>query len=196
MQTKTKLGDTTTEFLQTLSKQLGLHENSQGEDKRKGLEDRASIATLKRALTGEPRHIRSTYPIILDHLHGVKYHRDEWILVACLYAYYPQKLDFEKPRNFGHSVRGLATATDSDGADRRFRALLDTALEDIRSPLTSMIRLMKSKNIAIDYSKLIIDLSRWGSPEQYVQDDWAKAFWGVPPSDSDKPEEEKDDVNE
>ena len=129
--------------------------------------DNGAKASLKRVLTGEPRHIRAVYSIVLPALGGIERNLDEWIFVAALLAYYPQKLDRNPSKNFGSSASGLASATNSEGADRRFRALLDTSLEDIRSPLSSLIRQMKTKDIAIDYPKLIVDLCQWNHSDQY-----------------------------
>jgi CRISPR system Cascade subunit CasB len=140
--------------------------------------DSGAKASLKRVLTGEPRHIRAVYSVVLPYLGGIEYNLDEWIFVAALLAYYPQKLDRTPSKNFGFSASGLASATNSEGADRRFRALLDTSLEDIRSPLSALIRQMKTKDIAIDYPKLIVDLCQWNHSDQYIQDQWAKSFWG------------------
>jgi len=139
--------------------------------------DNGAKASLKRVLTGEPRHIRAVYSIVLPYLGGIEYNLDKWIFVTALLAYYPQKLDRNLPKNFGSSASGLASETNSKGADRRFRALLDTSIEDIRSPLSALVRQMKIKEIAIDYPQLIIDLCRWDLPDQDVQDDWARSFW-------------------
>jgi CRISPR system Cascade subunit CasB len=142
--------------------------------------DNGAKATLKRALSGEERHIRNSYSIILPHIPDVtEWQQEIWILVACLSGYYPQTLDRESQQNFGCSCRGLANATSSEGADRRFRALLDTALEDLRSPLTALIRQIKIKEVRIDYPKLLADLCQWDHPDQYIQDRWARTFWGA-----------------
>jgi CRISPR system Cascade subunit CasB len=144
--------------------------------------DNAAKATLKRALTGEPRHLRAVYPILLPELNeiGVKYHQNEWIFVACLFAYYPQPLDPTRQQNFGHAVRGLVGEGNSGGADRRFRALLDASLDNLRTPMAALVRLLKTKAISINYPKLIVDLASWEHPDQYIQDNWARAFWGAP----------------
>jgi len=149
--------------------------------------DNGAKADLKRALSGEPEHLRKVYPFVLPYLGNLSEWEQEhiWIPVACLSVYYPQPIrDAEKQRNFGHSGRGLANATNSEGADRRFRALLDLALIDLKSPLTALVRQMKSREIAIDYPKLLADLRQWEHPNQYIQDQWARAFWDVlePPS--------------
>ena len=163
--------------------------------KRNVEKDNGTKATLKRALTGETRHLRAVYPLVLPYLGGIEYNQDEWIFVACLFGYYPQSLE-DNRRNFGDSARGLASATQSGGADRRFRALLDTSLEDLRSPLGAIVRLMKSKGVAINYPKLIADLCPWEHPDQYVQDRWARAFWGAFSKPSEDVEEGSDDVTD
>jgi hypothetical protein len=55
---------------------------------------------------------------------------------------------------------------------------------------------MKSKGIGIDYPKLLADLRQWENPNQYVQDLWARAFWGAPPNSSEEPEAPSDDISE
>ncbi len=143
--------------------------------------DKGANAAMKRALTGEARHLRAVYPIVLYPLEreGIQYNQDEWIFVACLFTYYPQPIKRDDTRTFGHAARGLTGEGNSGGADRRFRALLDSPLEDLRSPLAALVRLLKSKGIAINYPQLILDLCRWEHPDQYVQDKWARAFWGA-----------------
>jgi CRISPR system Cascade subunit CasB len=146
--------------------------------------DSGAKAELKRALSGEERHIRNTYALVLPYLGEVKeWQQDVWILVAALSAYYPQEIRSE-PRNFGSSCRGLDSSNDSGGADRRFRALLDTSLIDIRSPLTNLVRQMKSKGIRVDYPQLLVDLLQWEHSNQYIQDRWARTFWGATTPDS------------
>jgi CRISPR system Cascade subunit CasB len=145
-------------------------------------QDNGAKADFKRALSGEPEHIRKVYPFVLPYVGNASEWEQEqiWIPIACLSVYYPQtSREAEKQRNFGHSCSGLATATNSEGADRRFRALLDLALTDMQSPLTALVRQMKSKGIAIDYPKLLADLRQWEHPNQYIQDQWARAFWGA-----------------
>jgi CRISPR system Cascade subunit CasB len=141
--------------------------------------DSGAKAELKRALSGEERHLRNTYSLVLPYLGDVKeWQQDMWILVAALAAYYPQEVKLEQ-RDFGFSCRRIDPSNDSGGADRRFRALLDTSLTDIRSPLTNLVRQMKSKGIRVDYPQLLIDLLQWDHPNQYIQDRWARTFWGA-----------------
>jgi CRISPR system Cascade subunit CasB len=171
--------DRATTFLESIQKRLKIQFDSHHQLVKDAKQDTGAKAVLKRALTGEPKHLLDVYQIF----------------VACLFAYYPQPLDRDKPRNFGQSAAVLASATNSEGVDRRFRSLLDTSLEDLRSPLSALVRLMKSKDIAINYPKLIVDLYRWEHPDQYIQDQWARAFWGAPELPKET-QEAADDVNE
>jgi CRISPR system Cascade subunit CasB len=142
-------------------------------------DDNGAKAVFKRALSGEERHIRNTYSMVLPYLEGIpKRQQKDWIFVASLSVYYPQAIR-EQQQNFGSSCRGLANNTQSEGTDRRFRALLDTALEDIQSPLTALVRQIKTKEVRIDYPQLLADLCQWEHPNQYIQDNWARTFWGA-----------------
>lgn len=156
--------------------------------------DNGVKATFKRAMSGEPEHIRKVYEFVLTHIgNASEWEQDHiWIPVACLSIYYPQTLrkpEQQRQRNFGHSCRGLVTATNSDGADRRFRALLDLSATDIQSPLTALVRQMKSKGIVIDYAQLLADLRQWEHADQYIQDRWARAFWGATSPDKSNSQE-------
>lgn len=196
--------DRATTFLESMQKKLNIKIDPNQPTDQHAKPDTGSIATLRRAISGEAKHLRDVYSIVLAPLEraGIKYtqdnsyHQDEWIFVTCLFAYYPQKLDQDGNRNFGQSARGLAGEGSSGGADRRFRALLDTSLEDLRSPLSALVRLMKAKGIAIAYPQLIMDLCRWEHPDQYIQDKWARAFWGAPPQAPEETQAVVDDVTE
>jgi CRISPR system Cascade subunit CasB len=158
--------------------------------------DNATQANLKRALTGDDRHLRNVYSVILPYLPNMsKWQQDLWIFVASLSVYYEQPLDRDLQKNFGFSCRGLATENISKGTDRRFRALLDTASEDLRSPLTALVRQIKTKGIRLDYPQLLFDLGQWDHPDQYIQDQWARTFWGASPPKPDSQDAADFDTN-
>lgn len=165
-----------TNFLQSLHKRI---ENDNG-----------AKADFKRALTGEPRYLRKLYSVILNYPvvlpEKSEWRRKHiWIPVACLSVFYPQPIR-EKMNNFGYSCQKLYKASNSEGTVTRFRALLDTALVDIQTPLTALVRQMKPKEIPIDYPQLISDLSQWEHPNQYIQDNWARTFWSVHSEDTEQ----------
>jgi CRISPR system Cascade subunit CasB len=153
--------------------------------------DSGDKADLKRALSGEERHLRNAY-FVLRYLRDIEWQQDVWIFVAALSAFYPQEIRTEQ-RNFGSSCWGLAVEInktgESKGTARKFKALLDNSFTDIQSPLTNLVRHMKSKDIRVDYSKLLVDLLKWEHPSQYIniQDEWARSFWGAAPSNMENP---------
>lgn len=167
-----------TKFLQTISDRVK--------------NDTGAKAAFKRALSGERHHLCKVYPFTIPYLAGIReQQQDIWIFVACLFTYHDQ--DFEPaPRSFAQSCLDLHNSSESKGPERRFRALLDTDLVDIQSPITALVRQIKSKKdkkIPIYYPQLIVDLCNWDHPDQFVQDRWARAFWRAETPDmSDKAE--------
>ncbi len=148
--------------------------------------DSGAKATLKRALSGEEYHVRRTYPFLLPYLEGIsEWQQDNiWIFVACLSIYHDQAKEPD-PRNFAQSCLDLQNKVPSQGPERRFRTLLDTALADIQSPITALVRQFKSQEVKVYYPQLITDLCNWDYPEQFVQDRWARTFWrALPPPDT------------
>jgi CRISPR system Cascade subunit CasB len=165
--------------------------------------DSGAKAVFKRAMSGEPNHIWKTYeflPYIGEKSEWKEKHI--WIPVACLSVFYPQPIsEVKQRRDFGYSCWSLQKeiqrgSPDAKGVARRFRALLDTSLEDIQTPLTALVRQMKAKEVAIDYPQLLADLRQWEHPNQYIQDRWARAFWGAPLSLSNEAEPATDDIAE
>jgi CRISPR system Cascade subunit CasB len=145
--------------------------------------DPGAKAILKRALSGEHHHLRRVYPFTLPYLEGTR-DQDLWIFVACLFAYHDQEKE-PSPRDFAQSCLDLQNSSTSKGPERRFRALLDTDLADIKSPITTLVRQIKSKKdkkIPVYYPQLIADLCFWNHPDQFIQDQWAKTFWRALPN--------------
>lgn len=142
--------------------------------------DSGAKATLKRALSGEEYHKRRTYPFLLPYLEGIsEWQQDIWMFVACLSIYHDQKHPPDSG-NFAQSCLALQNKVPSQGPERRFRTLLDTALADIQSPITALVRQFKSQDIKVCYPQLIIDLCNWDHPDQFIQDRWARTFWRAP----------------
>lgn len=152
--------------------------------------DNGAKATLKRALSGDNRHVRHTYPFLLPYLEGIpERQQDIWIFVACLSTYHDQKPE-PAPRNFAQSCLDLQNKVPSQGPERRFRTLLDTALVDIQSPIAALVRQFKSQEVKVYYPQLITDLCNWDHPDQFVQDRWARNFWRAPQPAMSQPDHE------
>ncbi len=140
--------------------------------------DTAVRAALKRSLDGTIEHKQAIYPYVLPLLGDLKpYQQEPFLLVAALYALYPTPLDREKPHHFGRACARLAANGESKGPERRFKSLLDTEAADLTVPLSALIRLMKSKQIDVDYATLLSALQSWSHPDKWVQDRWAREFW-------------------
>lgn len=147
--------------------------------------DKGASAALKRSLSGTSEHRRATYPYLLPLLEGLSpREQDLWILVAGLYALYPQPLHQERPRTFGSSCKELHDKVNSKGPERRFKCLLETDGNDLDVPLAALVRLMKANQINIDYVTLLTHLQHWDHFSQWVQDRWARDFWGGSASNS------------
>lgn len=176
-------------FLQLLQKDLGIKlkgEETIDDTLKPNKGNSEGQAAFKKAISAEPEHLWKVYKFLPSEI-SISSEWEEkhiWIPVACLFVFYPQKIEEVKdPRryNFGLSCWDLAVEInkigESKGTERRFRALLDTSLSDIRSPLTNLVRQMKSKGIPINYPQLLADLRQWEHPNQYIQDRWARTFW-------------------
>lgn len=168
---------TTTQIRNQLERETTFLKNLQDRIK----DDNGAKAILKRALSGDNFQVRRTWRFLLPYLEGMpEWKQDIWIFVACLSTYHDQE-NAPTPRSFAQSCLDLHNSSDSKGPERRFRALLDTDLVDIQSPITALVRQIKSKKekkISVYYPQLIADLCFWSHPDQFVQDRWARAFWG------------------
>jgi CRISPR type I-E-associated protein CasB/Cse2 len=152
-------------------------------------EGRAAMAALRRALgkaLGEaPEAARYILPWLPSQLSESE--ERAYSLVACLFASHQigwhAGAATKELRNFGASMRLLARATTSGGADRRFIAMLTSSLEDLPEHLRHAVNLLKSRSdpIPVDWPQLIADLRRWGDDSRRVQGEWARAFWGEAP---------------
>jgi len=85
-------------------------------------------------------------------------------------------------RNLGTTCRILGTEDENPTASwvLRFKAILDAEQDDIAHHLRSIISMAGSKNVAVNYAKLLTDLCNWSHPEKYVQTDMAREFWRLP----------------
>lgn len=198
MEEKKRKLDREITFLESVQERLKIEFKKNGEIDEKVRINTGARALLKRALTQEDEHIYQIYSVLGYFLAKAKFNSDTlqsrekmWILVASLFAYYPQPLERDTRKIFGHSCLALQLevkkkSPDDKGVERRFQRLLDMPLEDISVPLTAMVRQLKSKEIQIYYPQLLNDLSNWSSMNQYVQDKWARAFWSNYEKDDEK----------
>jgi CRISPR-associated protein Cse2 (CRISPR_cse2) len=79
----------------------------------------------------------------------------------------------------------------------RFRTLLDAELErdgtgELAYRLRGLVRMLVAKDIPIDVIQLARDLRGWRAESHYVQERWAKAFYGPPRGTADQTKESEE----
>jgi CRISPR system Cascade subunit CasB len=150
-------------------------------------QNRAALANLRRGLGRPPKSVMEMYPYLGQFLsHEPNPKRETAVfIVAALFAYYPDAPG--NVRDLGDSIRRMKD--DSDSIEKRFVALLNAEAEDLPYYLRQIIGLLKSKEIAVNWNQLFKDVKNWNSDKRYVQNAWARSFWGN--FSSDKKSEDK-----
>ena len=210
--TSRKTIEQASEFLRLVQKKLEIEFDENQiivDNTRRRAAARAARAALKNSLKGDPKHLIDTYSAVSESLRKVGIEHDPekpwnkgriWIFVAGLFAHYPQPVEPYKG-SFGKSCWLLQQeirrqSPDAKGVERRFHTLLDTAFENVQSPVATLLRQMKSKYIAVNYPQLLTDLHWWDGIDKRVQDKWARDFWRVPSSSSELSEAPADEDSE
>lgn len=129
---------------------------------------------------------------------------DAALLVAQLFARWHQGKDSSPSSegNLGASFRQLAERMKRDAnmkewpesVERRFVALLNRHRDDLHHHLRQAVSLLKSREVAIDWSRLLRDILYWSREDGFVQKNWARAFWTGREDDED-PEDENVDTH-
>jgi CRISPR system Cascade subunit CasB len=137
-------------------------------------EDRGAMAHLRRGLgkgLGDAAMYRYVVPF-LDH-----YRKNDWVYftIGALFGYHHDPTSHDG-KNLGAS---LAQLEKNESLQKRFTWLLDSETDELPARLKSVVSLLKSKNIPIDYSRLRKDLLAWDHPDHYVQLNWARAFFST-----------------
>jgi len=135
--------------------------------------DRAMMAALRRGLGKKEGHV-VMYPYVVPYLPEKPFGK-EWIYftVAALFGYHHDPL--AKNVDIG---RAMSRLEQNDSLQKRFTWLLDADTQELPMRLKSIVSLLKSKNIGIDYTLLFDDLYHWDHPEKFVQLRWARHFYG------------------
>lgn len=155
-------------------------------------EDRGRLAALRRGLLLEPHQFYELYRVVpAPFLEGIgRAETERRLMIATLFASHPCSFTpeqlAERPRNLGESLRELArhqrTPGDAENElpeplKRRMDAVLAAREEDLFDHLRHLIRLLKSKEIPVDWDQLLRDLRRWSLEERPVQWWWSRSFY-------------------
>lgn len=97
--------------------------------------------------------------------------------VACLFALHIEHST--EVGNFGVSLKKLrlqdSSATNS--LDLRMNGILSTDVEDLYQVLRPVVMRLKNAKVAINFEQLLKDFCNWNSDRQFVQRNWAKAYY-------------------
>lgn len=145
--------------------------------------ERGALAALRRGLGRPPGEAPEMHCHVAHWAAGEKprWREDVYYLVAALFAYHPVQWNTQNGQsNLGASFARLKKADGISpvGIERRFTALLSAHVEDLHIHLRHAMSLLKSKDVPIDWIRLLRNLRLWGHEDRWVQRDWAKAFWG------------------
>lgn len=135
---------------------------------------RAELARLRQGL-GKP----ATDTIVrlgwLFPLNRSKREVEAAVLVAGLFATNPTA---GGSGTLGKALRRYRDATGAEeSADKRFAYLVDSDAEDLPDRLRQVVKLLKAKDVAIDYRRLLEDLLAWNWESRKVQWDWSRDYW-------------------
>lgn len=161
-----------TSFLQDLE---ALNENSKGD-----------FAALKRAAGSTIGNSRGAMAAFYKVLHPALFdsiQEEIYFLVATLYGH--NDLPFKG--NLGATMREIKERFDSKSLDGRMAALLDSDFElidgrklgggELSYKLRQVVKLARSKDVGIDWQRLLKDLQYWTHPDKFVQKQWARAYY-------------------
>lgn len=143
--------------------------------------DRSALAAMRRGLGTAPGSAPEMFRYVVPWLPEKLYREKEsaYYLTAALFAYHPQ---VTKSGNMGaHMAQTGDPGGDNNATERRFTALLASHPEDLPVYLRQAVSFLKSKDVAVNWQQLFVDLQQWSHPRGYVQKNWAKSFWGRSP---------------
>lgn len=141
-------------------------------------EDRAALAALRQGLGQPPGAAPQMYPYIEPWLTEVNSARlaKAYYLIAALFAYHPQP---GGSGTVGHHFADIRNLSGNDTAvERRFTILLAAHRDDLPFYLRQAVSFLKAKAIPVNWVQLLKDVRGWDHPDRYVQQRWARAYWG------------------
>jgi CRISPR system Cascade subunit CasB len=147
-------------------------------------EDRAVLAALRRGLGQPPGAVPAMFPYVVPFLSGST---SEWLeeayyMVAALFGFYPKSTAHG---NMGTHFAALhQQSPSSEAVERRFVALMAAHPEDLAFQLRQAISLLKSKEVPVNWHRLMRDVLRWNNPDSriWIHRQWAAEFWQQSPA--------------
>lgn len=153
-------------------------------------EDRGALAALRRGLGHPPGSVADMYRYVVPWLpeRGRPTFDAAYYIVASLFALHPQA---GGAGNMGdHYGRARDPRGDNVALERRFTTLLAAHPDDLAGQLRQAVSFLRSKEVPVHWHQLLSDVLAWGHPDRYVQQQWARAFWGRARQSTENEEEE------
>jgi CRISPR system Cascade subunit CasB len=159
-------------------------------------EERAALAALRRSLGKQVAEAAEAHRYILPRVpkNANEWDEDAYYLVGGLFALHQisWQSNANRPQttNLGASFAWLNRELESDNIEKRFVALLNSHEDDLPTHLRHAVSLLKSKEIPVDWSRLLRDLRGWNREDRRIQRNWARAFWSGVQEDNEQPQPE------
>ena len=136
-------------------------------------QDRAALAALRSGLAQPDCVAAAMHPHVVPFLADQR-DWDDWrfYLVGALFAWHPRSAG---TRNLGESFRAISDLSES--VEARLIALLNAHRDDVPSHLRQAIGLLRSKDVPVNWARLLRDLGAWDHPDRWVQRAWARRFY-------------------
>ena len=130
------------------------------------------MAILRRGANRRPETTFEMFPLVVPWIPKHRYAENGALLVAALFALHPQ--------SGGNGTLGKAFAhipENNESTKQRFNALLNCHRDDLSYHLRQAVSLLRSREVPVDWRRLLRDVLGWEHESRYVQRDWAREFW-------------------
>lgn len=135
-------------------------------------DNRGALAALRRGLGNPPGSVPAVYPQILPWAPRNRQAEDACYIVGSLFALHPE------PGGNGNIGTVFAMVKErNESLEKRFVALLNCHRDDLPNHLRQAVSLLKSKDIPINWRRLLKDILSWDHEDRFVQQQWAREFW-------------------
>ena len=108
--------------------------------------------------------------------------RDAHYVVAAMFGAYhaagPAPPGATGRGDLGAGLARLKQITGSESTEGRFTALLNAHIDELPEHLRHAVSLLRSKDVGVDWARLLRDIRAWNAPTRWVQREWARSFWG------------------
>lgn len=102
------------------------------------------------------------------------YQEETYFLVATLFPL----ADGGAENDLGASLYRAQSMKNNKGLDRRVENLLDADLMQLHFRLRQTIHFLQSCRVHVNWRQLLADLLQWDHPDRYVQQRWARSYFG------------------